>query len=521
MISAIEIENFQGFAGHHAIRLAPITLVLGANATGKSTVGRVLKLVAQSPRGILEFSGKNTDLVSFEKAIFGQLLEASQPDELSISVTVPLRAEHFAASSSSGGDEEEDFEDTHWETYLEKFQELFSTRQIKYLADCVQTSMYFGQKRLSGGPQESSNTLMTGFEYVEPRTGERLKCGFGWTGDERFLSKDDSEQIVLMAEPAGDEQQAIKKFSQTMQTILVKAMDVESHTSAWTEGYSETQNAQWLVLLTQLPKAVVSRGIAMSTLAVPQDDSPESVNWTFLGGLLEAAAQARRTALESIYEVSGVRDFELRATRLTEPEGFLVTPASQFRDEALRQASQALMQLTNGRYSVHKENVRTSTPTKSINTEETFVVDNLTNARVSFSNVGAGLGQLLPILEGLFSFPRGKTLLIEQPELHLHPKAQADLATLFVDAVEEGNVEQVILETHSEAMLLRIQRLVREGRLKSTDVAIVVTQEAPISENEPNASRGNMIYNIELAADGDLKEPMLLSFAGVRLDEFL
>ncbi len=513
MISAIEFENFQGFAGHHKVRLAPITLVLGANATGKSSVGRVLKLVAQSPNGILEFSGENADLVSFDKAIFGQLADSSKPSQLSVSVTVPLRVKDFEVSS---GPWDEDYEDFYWESYLEKFRDAFSSRQIKYLADCVSTFMRFEQANVSGSSKESSHTLVTGFEYIEPRTREHITCGFGLTGDEDLKREGDAEQIVLMAEPGQDEEQAMREFARTMQTMFVKTLDVESHSESIPDGLFGQEKLDWVVLLSELAKKVDSRGIVFSPTSVPQNDPLEHLNWTFLGAILEAAAEARNDALESIYDVSGVRNFALRAVPLAESKDVRVTAK-----EDLSKASDALMRLTDGRYSVHKENVRTATQTQSINTQETFVVDNLTRARVSFSNVGAGLGQILPILEGLYSFNNKKTLLIEQPELHLHPKAQADLATLFVEAIEEGSAEQVILETHSEAILLRVQRLVREGRLKSTDVAIVVTQEAPISEDQPAAMRGNMIYNIDLTADGDLTEPMLLSFAGVRLDEFL
>ncbi len=69
--------------------------------------------------------------------------------------------------------------------------------------------------------------------------------------------------------------------------------------------------------------------------------------------------------------------------------------------------------------------------------------------------VGFGLTQVLPIVVQAMLSPRGATLMIEQPELHLHPRAQTELGDLFVSAAQNGVC--CILETHSEHLLLRLQ----------------------------------------------------------------
>lgn len=87
------------------------------------------------------------------------------------------------------------------------------------------------------------------------------------------------------------------------------------------------------------------------------------------------------------------------------------------------------------------------------------------------SDVGAGFGQIAPILLSAFS-DKAEALLIEQPELHLHPAVQAELADLFIER-SLGNdsgepTKQFIIETHSEHILLRLMRRIREsstGRL--------------------------------------------------------
>jgi len=80
---------------------------------------------------------------------------------------------------------------------------------------------------------------------------------------------------------------------------------------------------------------------------------------------------------------------------------------------------------------------------------------------VSLTDVGYGVGQILPIvLECVLS--KNKLLTIEQPELHLHPKLQANLTDLIIWS-SRNNKNKFILETHSEHMILRLKRRLREN----------------------------------------------------------
>lgn len=95
---------------------------------------------------------------------------------------------------------------------------------------------------------------------------------------------------------------------------------------------------------------------------------------------------------------------------------------------------------------------------------------------VKLPDVGFGVSQVLPVIVQCFYAPHDSTIILEQPEIHLHPSVQARLADLFVEAVsskEDGrnrNV-QLIIESHSEHFLRRLQRLIAEERIPADSVA--------------------------------------------------
>jgi hypothetical protein len=90
---------------------------------------------------------------------------------------------------------------------------------------------------------------------------------------------------------------------------------------------------------------------------------------------------------------------------------------------------------------------------------------------VSSRSVGYGIGQLLPIIvQSLIA--RDALMLIEQPEVHLHPRLQSATGDLLVDTVTAGRA-QVLVETHSEHLVLRLLRRVREGVLSAADLALL------------------------------------------------
>lgn len=92
-------------------------------------------------------------------------------------------------------------------------------------------------------------------------------------------------------------------------------------------------------------------------------------------------------------------------------------------------------------------------------------------AKVDMIDAGCGVSQLLPTLVLLHYVPEGSVVLLEQPELHLHPVAQSGLADIILSAAIRRKL-QVVVESHSEALLRRLQRRVAEGSVQADAVQL-------------------------------------------------
>jgi len=96
---------------------------------------------------------------------------------------------------------------------------------------------------------------------------------------------------------------------------------------------------------------------------------------------------------------------------------------------------------------------------------------------VLITDVGFGISQILPVIVQCFYVPAKSILFFEQPEIHLHPSVQSHLGDLFIEAIkvkEKGadrNI-QIVVESHSEHLIRRIQRRIAEGIVSPDDVAI-------------------------------------------------
>ena len=116
-----------------------------------------------------------------------------------------------------------------------------------------------------------------------------------------------------------------------------------------------------------------------------------------------------------------------------------------------------------------------------------------TGPHANIMDVGYGISQSLPILVDLMHEEQS-VFLLQQPEVHLHPRGQAELASLFIESCKKrGN--RFLVETHSDYIVDRVRILVRKGKLEAGDVSVLYF--------EP---KGNAvtIHNMTLDQDGNL-----------------
>ena len=126
---------------------------------------------------------------------------------------------------------------------------------------------------------------------------------------------------------------------------------------------------------------------------------------------------------------------------------------------------------------------------KGTNLYRAIVKTTSTSVPTALTDVGFGVSQVLPALALLYHVPEGSTVLMEQPEIHLHPAVQSGLADVMLNVAQARRV-QVIVESHSEHLMRRLQRRVAEEAVSSEDVKLYF-----ISANEGVAQASDLALN--------------------------
>ena len=121
---------------------------------------------------------------------------------------------------------------------------------------------------------------------------------------------------------------------------------------------------------------------------------------------------------------------------------------------------------------IHSFSIKELAP--GTNLYRAWVKRDRSSPEVLLTDVGFGVSQVLPVVVLLAYVPEGSTVLLEQPEIHLHPSVQSGLADYMLWAARKRNV-QVIVESHSEHILRRFQRRVAEASASSQDVRLYFT----------------------------------------------
>ena len=142
---------------------------------------------------------------------------------------------------------------------------------------------------------------------------------------------------------------------------------------------------------------------------------------------------------------------------------------------------------------------------------EAFATDEETNAEAYIGQFGRGVSQCIPIIVQGTIMPEYTSMIVEHPETQIHPTAQLELGSYFAELWTKRRVGSII-ETHSRNILLRLRRLIAEGKLDAKSVSVVffdIQNEKPV------------VKNLEIDSNGDLEKGLPAQFFGAGTAENL
>ena len=111
--------------------------------------------------------------------------------------------------------------------------------------------------------------------------------------------------------------------------------------------------------------------------------------------------------------------------------------------------------------------------------------------RFNLVDVGYGVSQALPILVDTLQRPAAdEVFLLQQPEVHLHPRAQAELGSFFVS--QAGKKRRFVIETHSDYLVDRVRMEIRRGNIRAQDVSLLSfrTEKARRDDSQRRVGKG-------------------------------
>ena len=558
MLSEYQIHNFKAFANQEKIPIRPITLIYGQNSSGKSSVLQSLLLLKQTlqeatdPQTLLLAKGNFVDLGNYSQYINNHDLDKS----FSFKVFFDLDTEqimggdskflskYLSANSLLGleisfkydkefskimfdhidlfvGDKlrpllsyipsiaeddngiilnidesEINFKHSFWQFWWQEFKLDFSKMLLSEIRDIlerkeiIRLSARASQKKVANELQKQKDVLKPKIEQLDYELKEiKSKVedqGIGKLqidGLESELS--DLENQYLLFDTLFQLQVRFQKYSfQQAEEDFVVALKYSHYVLCrhfllnevgdWQYDLSEPRS-EYLSLVykkTGALKPVLDLTIKASTLLRGYLDNlvyirplrayPERL-YIFGGNNGEQVGQGGKNIADVLYTKPDVLNAVNKQFELFDL-GYEIK-ISNFKDEETSDLSDVFA-------------IR--------------LIDRYTKVNVSLLDVGFGISQILPvIIQSVLS--RNKTIVIEQPEIHIHPRLQAQLGSLLAESVKSfGN--RFIIETHSEHLLLRLQKLIRKGELSHEDISVIYIDRG---EN------GSQCLELRLDSEGD------------------
>lgn len=404
MLTRLRFKNFKAWHDSGDIRLAPLTVLFGANSAGKTSIPQLLLLLKQTAESsdrqrALQLGDSRTpvDLGTYDDAAHNH--DTSQPMEVELDWTL---GEHLHVTDPWG---KRDYEGSALSFHV------------------------------SIGSDKRHQPLVRSLGYVLSKDGQTVlsvAMQRRETGNKFDLS---AQEYVLVRHPG-------------RAWPLPEPVRYYGFPDEATAYYQNTAFLSDLVLeLERVLKSVYYVG--------PLREYPKRL-YLWSGETPDHVGTRGDRAVEAIL-AAGARTFNWKAKQKTKPLAELVAE----RLASMRLISEFQVRALGQHRKEYEVLVRTSPKLPE----------------VKLTDVGFGVSQVLPVIVESLYVPRRSIVIFEQPEIHLHPRVQADLADLFVDAIRarENGIPrecQFIVESHSEHFLRRLQRRIAEEELSADDAAL-------------------------------------------------
>lgn len=517
MLHTLELENFKAFGKHSRIQFAPITLIFGENSAGKSTILQVLYLLKQTlenrETGALSLhQSENSivDLGSFQELLFDHDLEQT----LSIKVEIAMDALNVdylprpplnmparppMHISKQIGIELSFRRPTLKEEVLLDQIGIYDGKSSKCIAKFeplgTMTSLSMRDEYSSHVPLTAARCIWLTkepeywkpqFRYYKERQENTLQL---LKYRVQNLLKDDSQKDHFFLNDSLD---ALEDFIE----LFSSDFDLEAYIS---KVHKEEMNCD-IALFGFFPVLLPLYGTTLGGGISPMIESAIT------------AGEALKQTLQKLFPMNPVRRLPERSYIFSgiEPEnvGYKgdLLPELLFRRPELVESTNKWLKRLDIDYELEVNPL--GDPSREL--FEIRLVDTRRRGRVNVAllDVGFGISQLLPfIVQSLVS--ERQIISIEQPEVHVHPRLQADLGDLLVEAVKKRQ-NQFIIETHSEHLILRLQRLVRKQQIKPEDVSVIYVSRG---------SEGAKVERLHLDEEGDFIDEWPNGFFLERLRE--
>lgn len=543
MLRSISLENFKAFGHRTVIPLAPITLIYGQNSAGKSTILQALSLLKQSRenRDVQALLLPRTDNGLVDLGSFDELLfDHDQARALSVRLAfdhgtqndkdrhLPALAHHtlgleFAFTRRSPDREitlrSVDVCGDSNSTYIARFMPV---------RDPVQ-QMRGDNATFGDAEREQGSPGITEFQFstlgdVETNAWQneydRIRARRHGIHKERLEQLEDLRRLASSRSPSRERQREQLEWIEPQLAALTKEVQLFGKDFSFVE-YLEWVNDQALKLKLLVDGFIPIRAVStddqfeMSRYMYGMSNRLPDRNseFTNIGQLAVRAGKLTEQGLASVFPLGPFRRppsrwyvFTGTTPRHVGYQGNSVPDLLFRRPHLLHETNSWFQRLELGyRLEVGSLGLRGS----DLFELRLFDTRRATPVRVGLSDVGFGISQILPlVVQSLMA--EKQIITIEQPEVHVHPKLQADLGDLLAHAIRHPTSNQFLVETHSEHLALRMLKLVRNKVIKPSDLAVIYVSR------EPN---GSAAYQIRVDEDGDFVDAFPGGFFPERLRE--